>query len=64
MATFQGDHTSLAMKKLIALALLAAGLGVTAIGFNSGSTGWIVGGVLIIAAAAILLIAKIVRRNP
>ena len=64
MAAYGGEQTMLALKKLGAMALLVAGLGLTAISFNSGSTGLAVLGLLLIAGAILLLVAKIVRRNP
>jgi hypothetical protein len=64
MAAYGGEQTMLALKKLGAMALLIAGLGMTAVSFNNGSTGFAVLGLLLIGGAIILLAAKIVRRNP
>jgi hypothetical protein len=63
MAAEGGVQTALAMKKLGALILLAAGLGALAVGFNGENTGVIVLGALFVLASIILLVWKVVRRN-
>lgn len=63
MATQGGDQTVLAMKKIVALVLVAAGLAALAVSFNGGSTGTGIVGVLLIAAGIGLLVAKVMRRN-
>lgn len=63
METHGGEQTTLALKKLGALFLLIAGLGMTAVGFAGGSTGWSVTGLFLVAVSIVLLILKIVRRN-
>ena len=63
MPTQAGDQTILALKKVGAIFLVFAGLGMTAVGINGGYTGWIVLGVLLVVAGAVLLVLKIQRRN-
>jgi hypothetical protein len=63
MTTQGGDQGLLAMKKIGALFLLAAGMGAVAIGFNGEYTGLIVVGFLMIAGAVLLLVLKALRRN-
>lgn len=53
----------LALKKLGALVLLAAGLGCMAIGFNGGYSGLITLGILLVAGSILLLTLKVIRRN-
>jgi hypothetical protein len=63
MAAEGGVQTMLAMKKLGALILLAAGLGALAVGFNGENYSIVVLGVLFIVASIVLLAWKVVRRN-
>jgi branched-subunit amino acid transport protein AzlD len=53
----------LLIKKLGGVLLLLFGLLLTALGFNSESTGLTTIGILSLAAGAILLALKIMRRN-
>jgi uncharacterized membrane protein YjjB (DUF3815 family) len=53
----------LAMKKLGALILLAAGLGALAVGFNGENYGVVALGVVFVLASIVLLAWKAVRRN-
>jgi hypothetical protein len=64
VVTQAGEQTILALKKLGAMFLLLVGLGLTAVSFNNGSIGFAVLGLLLIAGGAVLLILKIIRRNP
>jgi uncharacterized membrane protein YgdD (TMEM256/DUF423 family) len=63
MVTQGGVQTALALKKLGALALLIAGLGCMAAGFNGEHTGLITLGILLVAGSILLLTMKIIRRN-
>lgn len=63
MTTEGGDQSLLAMKKIGALFLLAAGMGAVAIGFNGGYSGLVVIGFLMIAGAVLLLVLKALRRS-
>jgi hypothetical protein len=63
MAAYAGEKPVLLIKKLGALILLLFGVLLTAVGYNSGSTGLSVLGMLLLAAGAILLALKIARRN-
>jgi hypothetical protein len=63
MTTEGGDEGLLAMKKIGALFLLAAGMGAVAIGFNGDYSGLIVLGFLMIAGAVLLLALKAFRRS-
>lgn len=63
MSAEGGVQTLLAMKKLWALVLLAAGLGAIAVGLNGESYGIVVLGAFFIVAAIALLAWKVVRRN-
>lgn len=63
MSAEGGVQTLLAMKKLGALVLLAAGLGAIAVGLNGESYGVVVLGALFVVAAIGLLSWKVVRRN-
>jgi hypothetical protein len=58
------DGMMLLMKKLGGLVLVLLGCLGVAIGFEAGSTGLIAVGVVALAAGVILLVPKIVRRNP
>ncbi|MFC5069246.1 hypothetical protein [Flaviflagellibacter deserti] len=63
MAAPAGEYGALALKKLLAILLLFAGLAFTAVGFNGGSVGTTLLGLALIAASVLLLILKIVRRS-
>jgi hypothetical protein len=63
MTTKGGDQGLLAMKKIGALFLLAAGMGAVALGFNGGYSGLIVLGFLMVAGAVLLLVLKAFRRD-
>lgn len=63
MAAEGGVQTLLAMKKLWALVLMAAGMGAIAVGANGANYAVVVLGVLLIAAGIALLAWKVVRRN-
>jgi hypothetical protein len=63
MAAEGGVQTLLAMKKLWALILLAAGMGAIAVGANGENYAVVVLGVLLLAAGIALLAWKVVRRN-
>ena len=63
MAAEGGVQSLLAMKKLGALILLAAGMAAIAVGANGANYAVIVLGVLLIAAGIALLAWKVVRRN-
>jgi hypothetical protein len=58
-----GERPILLIKKLGGVLLLLFGLLLTALGFSSESTGLITIGILALAAGAILLALKIIRRN-
>jgi uncharacterized membrane protein HdeD (DUF308 family) len=58
-----GERPILLIKKLGGVLLLVFGLLLTALGFNSESTGLTAIGILLLAAGAILLVLKIIRRN-
>jgi hypothetical protein len=58
-----GESPILLIKKLGGILLLLFGLLLTAIGFNNESTGLTAIGILLLAAGAILLTLKIIRRN-
>jgi uncharacterized membrane protein HdeD (DUF308 family) len=58
-----GERPILLIKKLGGVLLLLFGLLLTALGFSSESTGLTTIGILALAAGAILLALKIVRRN-
>jgi hypothetical protein len=63
MAAEGGVQTLLAMKKLGALILMAAGMGAIAVGANGSNYAVVVLGVLLLAAGIALLAWKVVRRN-
>jgi hypothetical protein len=63
MSAEGGTQALLAMKKLWALVLLAAGMGAIAVGLNGENYGVVILGALFIAAAIALLAWKVVRRN-
>jgi hypothetical protein len=58
-----GESPILLIKKLGGVLLLLFGLLLTALGFNGESTGLTAIGILSLAAGAILLVLKIIRRN-
>lgn len=58
-----GERPILLIKKLGGILLLLFGLLLTALGFSSESTGLTAIGILSLAAGAILLALKIIRRN-
>jgi hypothetical protein len=64
MATSAVDGMMLLMKKLGGLVLVLLGCLGVALGFGAGSTGLIALGVVALALGIILLVLKIVRRNP
>ena len=63
MVAHIGEGPVFLTKKLLGLALLIVGCLLTALGFSSGYTGVTTLGVILLAAGAILLVLKIVRRN-
>jgi hypothetical protein len=64
VVTQGGEQTILALKKIGAIILVFAGMGLTAVSFNNGSIGFAVLGLLLIAGGILLLALKIIRRNP
>lgn len=58
-----GEQPTLFIKKLGGIILFLFGLLLTAFGFRDGSTGLTAFGILLLAAGAVFLALKIMRRN-
>jgi drug/metabolite transporter (DMT)-like permease len=58
-----GERPILLIKKLGGILLLVFGLLLTALGFNSESNGLTAIGIILLAAGAVFLALKIIRRN-
>jgi hypothetical protein len=63
MAAYASEKPILLIKKLGGVILLLFGFLLTAMGFNGGSTGLTVFGILLLVGGLLLLAAKIFRRN-
>jgi drug/metabolite transporter (DMT)-like permease len=57
------ERPILLIKKLAGILLLLFGLLLTALGLSNDSTGLTTIGILLLAAGAVLLVLKIIRRN-
>jgi hypothetical protein len=64
MATYVNDKPVLLIKKLSSVVMLVLGILFTATGMVGGYHGLTAIGVLLLVAGAVLLVLKIIRRNP
>ncbi|MCC8950028.1 hypothetical protein H8A97_34315 [Bradyrhizobium sp. Arg62] len=63
MAAYTADSSTLLLKKFGGLVLIVLGVLGIAIGFESGSNGCLVAGIIALALGMGLLVLKIIRRN-
>jgi len=60
----ENEKSSLLVSKLSGLILIIVGFLLVASGYRADSTGYAVGGIVLIGIGIAILISKVVRRNP
>ena len=62
--SLESEKPNFLLSKLSGLFFIVVGFLIAASGYRSESTGYMIGGIILLAIGIIILVRKVIRRNP